>query len=275
MHTTARAVFGLSLLFAAGPAFAEQDQARAKAESLTSILERIRQDVGFYEVQAAHWRSGIQPDTVPVVPACAISDFDFDVTNVQASLQTVIAETGTSGVELQVTFLGEEGSVGAGVHGQASRTETIALTRRFRYDKEQLARYEESEDYQLLAAAHEHARLGATQANAVWPIADTLIELRKSLIRSAEKLPCFEWADKDVKPESSSITLEFLVQQAADGKVGFNFWIVSAKADATIESTNVNTLVVSYAPHTLAAPDPQPATQQLGQAPGPPNVMIR
>jgi hypothetical protein len=51
MHRTARAVLGLSLLCAAGPALAEQ--APPKAESLTSILERIRQDVGYYEVQAA------------------------------------------------------------------------------------------------------------------------------------------------------------------------------------------------------------------------------
>ena len=53
MYRTARAVFGLSLLCAAGPALAEQ--APPEAESLTSILERIRQDVGYYEVQAARW----------------------------------------------------------------------------------------------------------------------------------------------------------------------------------------------------------------------------
>ena len=64
------------------------------------------------------------------------------------------------------------------------------------------------------------------------PIADTLIELRKNLIQSAEKLPCFEWVENDTKPESSNITLEFFVQQAVDGTVGFNFWIISAKADA-------------------------------------------
>jgi hypothetical protein len=108
----------------------------------------------------------------------------------------------------------------------------------------------------------------ATQANPVLPIAETLIELRKNLIHSAEKLPCFEWAENDAKPESSSITLEFLVQQAVDGTVGFNFWIISAKADAKIERTNVNTLVVSFAPHGRAVPVAKNVTQEFGQAGG-------
>jgi hypothetical protein len=293
MHRAVRAVLSLSFLFAAAPVFAQQDPPLGQAEPLTSILERIRQDVGYYEVQAARWRTDIadptgrgklhpaklQPNAPPVAPACDIRDFDFDVTNVQANLQTVMAETETGGVGLRVPLLGKEGSLDAAVSRQASRTETIALTRRFRYSTEQLARYQESVDYQLLEDAHEqyHARksLGVTQANPVLPIADTLIELHKNLIRSAEKLPCFEWADKDVKPESSSITLEFLVQQAADGTIGFNFWIVSAKADAKIERTSVNTLVVSFAPHALAAPVPQLATQQLGQATSSPDVMVR
>jgi hypothetical protein len=293
MHIiTARAALGLSLLFAAGPAFADQDPPPAQAEPLTSILERIRQDVGFYEVQAARWRAditdptdpgklhpvGLQSNTVPVAPACDIRDFDFDVTNVQATLQTVMADTGTGSVGLRVPLLGKEGSVDAEVSRQVSQTETIALTRRFRYRTEQLARYQESEDYRVLETAHVqyHTQEAhrATQANPVLPIADTLIELHKNLIRSAEKLPCFEWADKDVKPESSSITLEFLVQQAADGTVGFNFWIVSAKADAKIERTNVNTLVVSFAPHAPAVP-PQAVAQQLGQAPNPLEGMVR
>lgn len=98
------------------------------------------------------------------------------------------------------------------------------------------------------------------------PIAETLIELRKNLTRSAEKLPCFERADNDAKPESNSITLEFLVQQATDGTVGFNFWIVSAKAGANIERTNVNTLVVSFAPHGRAVPVAKTVTQEFGQA---------
>jgi hypothetical protein len=108
----------------------------------------------------------------------------------------------------------------------------------------------------------------ATQANPVLPIAETLIELRKNLTRSAEKLPCFERADNDAKPESNSITLEFLVQQAMDGTVGFNFWIVSAKAGAKIERTNVNTLVVNFAPHGTLVPTARAATREFGQARG-------
>ncbi|MGP0002831.1 MAG: trypco2 family protein [Acetobacteraceae bacterium] len=291
MRRTARAVLGLSILLAGGPAFAEQTPP-AQAESLTSILERIRQDVGYYEVQAARWRtdipdpkergklqrSQVQSDATAGT-ACSISDFDFDVTNVQANLQTATAETGTGSVGLRVPLLGKEGSVDTDISWQANGTETVALTRRFHYSAEQLASYQASEDYRRLEAAHQryHARnpSEAAQANSVLPIADTLIELRESLIRSAEKLPCFEWTDKDVKPESTSITLEFLVQQALDGEVGFNFWIVSAKASGKMEHTNVNTLVVSFAPHGRAEPAPQAVAQQLGQAPGQPQGMLR
>jgi hypothetical protein len=291
MRRTARAVLGLSILLAGGPAFAEQTPP-AQAESLTSILERVRQDVGYYEVQAARWRtdipdpkergklqrSQVQSDATAGT-ACSISDFDFDVTNVQANLQTATAETGTGSVGLRVPLLAKEGSVDTDISWQANGTETVALTRRFHYSAEQLASYQASEDYRRLEAAHQryHARnpSEAAQANSVLPIADTLIELRESLIRSAEKLPCFEWTDKDVKPESTSITLEFLVQQALDGEVGFNFWIVSAKASGKMEHTNVNTLVVSFAPHGRAEPAPQAVAQQLGQAPGQPQGMLR
>jgi hypothetical protein len=291
MRRTARAVLGLSILLAGGPAFAEQTPP-AQAESLTSILERIRQDVGYYEVQAARWRtdipdpkergklqrSQVQSDATAGT-ACSISDFDFDVTNVQANLQTATAEAGTGSVGLRVPLLAKEGSVDTDISWQANGTETVALTRRFHYSAEQLASYQASEDYRRLEAAHQryHARnpSEAAQANSVLPIADTLIELRESLIRSAEKLPCFEWTDKDVKPESTSITLEFLVQQALDGEVGFNFWIVSAKASGKMEHTNVNTLVVSFAPHGRAEPAPQAVAQQLGRAPGQPQGMLR
>ena len=280
MHRTARAVFGLSLLCAAGPALAEQ--APPKAESLTSILERIRQDVGYYEVQAARWRADVpdpteqdellnppRPGAVPVA-ACDTRDLDFDVTNVQASLRAVAAETGTGSVGLRVPLLGKEGSLDADVSRQTSGTQTVTLTRRFHYSPTELAGYQASEDYRQLETAHKQYRARnapvATQANPVLPIAETLIELRKNLIHSAEKLPCFEWAENDAKPESSSITLEFLVQQAVDGTVGFNFWIISAKADAKIERTNVNTLVVSFAPHGRAVPVAKNVTQEFGQA---------
>jgi hypothetical protein len=282
MYRTARAAFGLSLLGAAGPALAEQ--APPKAESLTSILERIRQDVGYYEVQAARWRADVpdpterdellnptRPGAVPVA-ACDTRDLDFDVTNVQASLQAVTAETGTGSVGLRVPLLGKEGSLDADVSRQTSGTETVTLTRRFHYSPTELASYQASEDYRQLETAHKqyHARNApvATQANPVLPIAETLIELRKNLTRSAEKLPCFERADNDAKPESNSITLEFLVQQAMDGTVGFNFWIVSAKAGAKIERTNVNTLVVNFAPHGTLVPTARAATREFGQARG-------
>jgi hypothetical protein len=205
---------------------------------------------------------------------CNINDFDFDVTNVQVSFQTVMGDRETGSVGLQVPLFGTEGSLDAS--RQASQTTTIALTRRFRYDKDQLRRYEESDDYRFLEEGHKQYQYYARNApdtapaNPVLPIADTLIKLRKSISDSA-KLPCFDWADKDVKPESSSITLEFLVQRAANSTVGFNFWVVSAKADAKIERKNVNTLVVSFAPHR-AVPAPLPPAQQIGQASGTPEV---
>lgn len=73
---------------------------------------------------------------------------------------------------------------------------------------------------------------------------------------------------RDTKPESNSITLAFLVQQAMDGTVGFNFWIISAKAGAKIERTNVNTLVVNFAPHGTPVPTARAATREFGQARG-------
>ena len=283
MHKTARAVFGLSLLCAIGSApVALAEQAPPKAEALTSIIERIRQDVGYYEVQAARWRSDV-PDpmkqderltpaagAVPA-PACDTRDLDFDVTNVQASLHAVAAAAGTGSVELRVPLLGKEGSLDADANWQTTGTKTVMLTRRFRYSPTELASYQSSEDYQQLEAAHKqyHARGAASQMNPVLPIAETLIELRKSLIRSAEKLPCFERADDNAKPESNSITIEFLVQQAAEGTVGFNFWLVSAKAGAKIERTNVNTLVVNFAPHHGAVPVAKTDMRQFGEAAGP------
>jgi len=65
--------------------------------------------------------------------------------------------------------------------------------------------------------------------------------------------------------ERRTAPLEFLVQQAVDGTVGFNFWIISAKADAKIERTNVNTLVVSFAPHGRAVPVAKNVTREFGQ----------
>jgi hypothetical protein len=283
MHGTARAVLALSLLFA-GPALA--DQAPSKAESLTSVLERIRQDVGYYEVQAARRRADIAdptkqdrlPDAARLatddvsMAACDTSDLDFDVTDVRASLQAVTAETGGGSVGLRVPLLGKEGSVDADVSRQASGTETVTLTRRFHYSTKELASYQESDDYRQLEAAHTqyHARDASAPAvaNPVLPIADTLLELRKNLMRSAAKLPCFEWAENDAKPENSSITLEFLVQQAVDGTVGFNFWIISAKADGRLERTNVNTLVISFAPHGRAVPTARTEPREFGQARG-------
>lgn len=280
MHRTARAVLGLSLLCVAGPVLAEQ--APLKSESLTSILERIRQDVGYYEVQAARWRADVpdpteqdelvnpaRPGADPVA-ACDTRDLDFDVTNVQASLQAVAAETETGSVGLQVPLLSKEGSLDADVRRQTSGTKTVTLTRHFHYSPKELASYQQSEDYRQLETAHKQYRArnvsAMNQANPVLPIADTLIELRKNLIQSAEKLPCFEWVENDTKSESSNITLEFFVQQAVDGTVGFNFWIISAKADANIERTDVNTLVVSFAPHGRAVPVAKTVTQEFGQA---------
>jgi hypothetical protein len=275
MHKSARAFLGLSLVIAAGPGFAQSPlfaqspSSAAQAEPLTGVLERIRQDVGYYEVHAARWRADIdgptmvsssavsssarEPQSDSTALVCPTKDFDFDVTNVQMTLQTVMADTGNGSVGLQIPLLGKEGAATVKSSLQVGRTQTIALTRRFSYNRDQLSQYQQTADYQRLETAHQTYRAleTLTLANPVLPIADALIDLHTNLIRSAEKLPCFEWTDKDVKPESSSITLEFLVQKAADADVGFNFWIVSAEAGAKIDHTNVNTLVVSFAPHVV------------------------
>ncbi|MBV9251281.1 MAG: hypothetical protein JO227_18770 [Acetobacteraceae bacterium] len=278
MPRTARAVLGLSLSFAAATASAKETPPHVQVEPLTSILERIRQDVGYYEVQAAHWRADAR-QAHPAEPACGTRDWDFDVTNVEANLQTVMEEKESGRVGLHVPLFGKEGSADAGVDRQTSGTQTVALTRHLRYNEEQLALYQESEDYRTLENAHNqyraHGASGTARANPVLPIADTLLELRKNLISSADKLPCFEWADKDVKPENNSITLEFVAQQATDGTVGFDFWIVSAEADAKVERKNVNTLVVSFAPHSAPAADHQPTARQVGQASASAEGLIR
>lgn len=182
-----------------------------------------------------------------------------------------MGNAGTGSVELRVPLLGKEGSLDADASWQTTGTKMVTLTRRFRYSPTELASYQSSEDYRQLEAAHKQYQARnpvSSQVNPVLPIAATLIELRKSLIRSAEKLPCFERADADVKPQSNSITIEFLVQQAADGTVGFNFWVVSAKASAKVERTNVNTLVLNFAPHDKTVPVAKTVTRQFGEAGG-------
>jgi hypothetical protein len=265
MNRFSRATLGLSLVISALPAFeaparALSAQSNVAAEPLTGVLERIRQDIGYYEVQAARWRheisapaseTGTKSTISTTAPMCDVKDLDFDVTNVQLTLQTVTGNAATGNVGLRVPFLGKETEVTGDVELHVDHMQTVALTRRFSYSTEQLSRYQDTEDYQRLEAAHTKFQTSEQKlpANATLPVSDALIDLHRNLLRSAEKLPCFERAGNDVKPESSSITIEFQVQQAADADVGFNFLIISAKAGAKTEHTNANTLVVSFAPH--------------------------
>jgi hypothetical protein len=265
MHRFSSAALGLSLAIAAMPVFAAPPTPVSlpsviAAEPLTGVLERIRQDIGYYEVQVARSRSdisapaqesGAKTRVSTPAPVCDVKDFDFDVTNVQLTLQTVTGNAATGNLGLRVPFLGKETEVTANAELHVDHTQTVALTRRFNYSKEQLSLYQDSEDYRRLEAAHAKSEAATPDplANATLPVSDALMDLRRNLLQSAAKLPCFEWANKDVTSESSSITIEFQVQQAVDADVGFNFLIISAKAGAKAENTNVNTLIVSFAPH--------------------------
>jgi hypothetical protein len=259
---------------------------RDDAEPLTGILERIRQDVGYYEVEAARRRHDIDPDrrddpepdwTGKAV--CPTAELDLDVTMVEARLQTVVTESASGGVGLRVPFFGKEGSADANMTRTDTQTETITLERRFHYDTAQLEQYETSTDFTTLESAHmayvSHPTIDddGAKTNPVLPIADTLMNLRSNMTAAAGKWPCFEWEDKLAKP--GSITFDFLVQHAKTGDVGFNFWIVSARASANVDRTLTNTITVSFAPHPVpasATPAPSNASPTLSNASPAPGV---
>ncbi len=267
--------------FAVGPPPAPI-AAPAQLQSLTGILERIRQDAGFYEVQAARWRGDIPESpmldpalTVPahddppdadhpqgqhspsrsIANACPIDQYDFDIVKIELTLQVVSADTMSGHMGLKVPYLGADLSGGAGASRAKTVTKTVVLDRTMPYDLVKLTDYFKGDDYKRLARGSEEdhaAPAGGPTATAVFPISDALLALRQNLVLAAEKEPCF-----DVDPavtSNDSLKLDFQVQTSMDKDVGFTFLLYSASADDKNQKNSENTMVVTFAPHSKPHP---------------------
>jgi hypothetical protein len=250
-------------------------ESAAGEQDLASIFERIRQDVGNYEYQAARWRGDIKPKipdpalspSQPVIVCSeSVANYDYDITKINVSLHAVASTTTTGGVGLAIPI--GVGNVDTRVNGSIAhrQTKTILLERVVPYIPLQLQKFHDGKDYANLTTDHQEYLRSNAAANVgktplpVFPISDTLIALRKSLLQAAGKLPCF-----DVEPRetgSDSMTFEFHVETAVDPNVGFAF-IVTANAGHKIENTGANTITITFEPHSKRAAKaaPKPANR--------------
>jgi hypothetical protein len=233
-----------------------------ETQDVTGILERIRQDVGNYEYIADQWRGTIKPKIAdPAIPpapftsVCPIINYDFDITKIELSLQVTAENTASGDVGLKVPVGGA--TLGPDINGSRAQTQTktIVFDRIPTDDPSQLVKFHDGPDYQNLTVHHK-AFLSSQQqtspgATRVFPITDTIIGLRKSLLAAAGKYPCFD-IDLD-KSTGDSIKLDFEVDKSIDPTLGFDFLIVTAKVDNKIESKLDNTLTITIAPHSTAA----------------------
>lgn len=235
-------------------------------QDVTGILERIRQDVGNYEYLAAQRRGDIQPKIPdPALPpppfdvACpaSVANYDFDVTKIGLTLQAIAANTASGDVGLKIPIF--DASLGPDVNGSLAntRTKTVVIDRLVPYRPSELQKFHDGADYQNLTAKHQaflqsqKTKSGAPAALPVFPISDTLDELRGSSVGASGKLPCFDVAKGEAVGDS--INLEFQVVKAIDPTVGFSLGIVTAKADDKTRTTADNKIVVSFAPHVPAS----------------------
>jgi hypothetical protein len=240
---------------------------------LTGILQRIRQDVGNYEYQAASWRGDITPKiSDPAMPpppfkvACpkSIANYDYDITKVEVTFQAATANTLAGDLGLKIPIGGA--TVGPDINGSLANTQTrtVILDRIVPYSPAELKIYHNSDDYANLTGNHaawlkaHPDPVGSKPAPAVFPISDTLMGLRKSLLQASGTLPCFDIAPGETVGDS--IKFEFEVDKALDPTVGFSFLIVTAKADDKMQNKADNTITVTFAPHARpaarAAPKP-------------------
>jgi hypothetical protein len=231
------------------------DSKDSNAQDVTSILERIRQDVGNYEYMAHQWRGVIQPRLAdPAAPdasdapaVCSLDNYDFDVTNVEVTLQAVTQKTYSGGLALKIPFGGAAIKSDGNSSLSSIMTNTIVLDRIPTNDPKQLQRYHDSSDYINLT------KRDATHAGPpVFPITEAIIALRKTLIAAAGKYPCFNMPSE--KSAGNVIKFEFEVDKALDADVGFDVHVVSAKVDGNAQNKKVNAIVVTLTPHfTVAA----------------------
>jgi hypothetical protein len=238
-------------------------------QDVTGIFERVRQDVGNYEYQAAQRRGDVQPKVAdPALPpppfdvACpaSVANYDFDVTKIELTLQAIAANTVSGDVGLKIPIV--DATLGPDVSGDLAhtRTKTVVIDRLVPYRPSDLQKFHDGPDYANLTAKHQaflqsqKTRSAATAALPVFPISDTLAELRKSLVGASGKLPCFDVAKNEAVGDS--MNFEFQVVKAIDPTVGFSLGIVTAKADDKTQTTADNKIVVSFAPHVPAAAKP-------------------
>jgi hypothetical protein len=205
-------------------------------QDATGILERIRQDIGNYEYQAAQRRGDIQPKIhdpavppPPFVVACpaSVANYNFDVTKIELTLQAIAGDTATGDVGLKVLIF--DASLGPDLNGSVAhtRTKTVVLDRFVPYRPSELQKFHAGADYRTTnhnAFLQTRAAQAAAAALPVFPISDTLAELRTSLVEASGKLPCFD----------------------------------VAKGDDKTQTTADNKIVVSFAPHVTAAAKPAP-----------------
>jgi hypothetical protein len=250
-----RVLISLGLILAATCGPGRSAAAENGEQNVTGIFERIRQDVGNYEYLAARRRGDIQPKLAdPAMPpppfqvACAASivNYDFDVTKIELTLQAIAGNTASGEVGLKVPIF--DASLGPDVNGSLAHTRTTAITldRFVPYRPAELQKFHDGQDYRNLTTK--------TVALPVFPISNTLANLRRSLVEASGKLPCFD--EKKGDKVDDSITLEFQVEKASDPTVGFSLGIVTAQADDKNQTTSDNKLVVTFAPHVKDAAKP-------------------
>jgi hypothetical protein len=216
-------------------------------QEISGVLERIRQDVGYYEELAASRRGqNVDPDTLGsdgkmLNLVCSTASYDFDVSKITPTLTVYTARTDSGDIGLKIPF-GPPGvgSIGPDINGKNIQTATQTLTFDRFYNSQPTALTP-----QLEAATVQAAQ---SQRPSVTPIADTLVRLRKSLIQSAQSQPCFSNVDKDNK-SNDTIKIDFIVEKDADPNVGFNLYLVSAKAGHEDDTKNTSSLMVTFVPH--------------------------
>ena len=234
------------------------------SQDVTGILERIRQDVGHYELQAARWRGLLAPKLrdpaapqPPFTIACqkSVNNYDFDITKVMLTLNVIETNTETGELGLKIPMVGGNFNPAVNKNFASTQTKTIVFDRIPSNSLIELAGFRDGKDYENLTKKHEAYLLSHLVQDEdkppppVFPISDTIIALRKSLMAAAGKLPCFDIAKGE--KVGDSITLEFQVAKATDQTLGFSLFIVTAKLDEKSNYDRNNTIVISIAPRSL------------------------
>lgn len=262
---------------APAPASAPDGEA-GQQQSLTGVLERIRQDVGFYEALAARWRGQITPTitdpalTVPgdlhppdathpapwrdpsrlIQAACPVLPYDFDIVRIKVTLGLTAARTASTDSGLKVPFAEGSLSGGGGGGSASSSSRRIVLNRDVPYDLAELEKFVRGPDYVNLVTAR--TRPGAEADGdesgvlvpSTFPIAATLVALRRNLLRASEKVPCL--APPHEGGEGDTMQLHFRVSNSVSKTLGFEIVVISKQASQSEDAFD-NTIDVTIAPH--------------------------